>query len=90
MAITSSKSSTEPAHSKQMVYTSHAKTIRTKIIAGLFLEQDTAIAAQTMQLNYFGTHNVIKAVLPQMVQQNQGHIVLISSGVALAGKPYVK
>ena len=41
-----------------------------------------------MQLNYFGTHNVIKAVLPGMVQQNSGHVVLISSGVALAGKAY--
>ncbi|KAK9865952.1 hypothetical protein WJX84_002656, partial [Apatococcus fuscideae] len=52
---------------------------------GLFLEQDTSVATRTMQLNYFGTHNVIKAVLPQMVQHNSGHVVLISSGVALAG-----
>lgn len=73
-----------------MFQTYHAKTVRTIIIAGLFLEQDTAIAAHTMQLNYFGTHNVIKAVLPQMVQQNQGHVVLISSGVALAGKPSLR
>lgn len=58
------------------------------ISAGLFLEQDTSVAARTMQLNYFGTHNVIKAVLPGMVQQNSGHVVLISSGVALAGKAY--
>ncbi|KAK9851138.1 hypothetical protein WJX84_002472 [Apatococcus fuscideae] len=50
---------------------------------GIFLEQDVSIAERTMQLNYFGTHNTLKAVLPHMVQQNSGHAVIISSGVAL-------
>ncbi len=60
-------------------------SVDTNDVTGTFLEQDTAVAQHTMQLNYFGTHNVLKAVLPRMVQRNSGHAVIISSGVALCG-----
>lgn len=52
---------------------------------GYFLEQDLEIFHQMMAVNYFGTLNVAKAVLPGMVQRGSGHIVNISSVTGFMG-----
>lgn len=51
---------------------------------GLFLEMPLSIFEQQMDLNYLGTVRSIKAVLPQMVQQRRGKIIIVASGAAVA------
>jgi len=46
---------------------------------GYITELDLKIFHQTMDVNFFGTVNIIKAVLPGMIQRKSGHIVNISS-----------
>eukprot|EP00455_Lapot_gusevi_P034742 TRINITY_DN3842_c0_g1_i2.p1 TRINITY_DN3842_c0_g1~~TRINITY_DN3842_c0_g1_i2.p1 ORF type:complete len:179 (+),score=54.12 TRINITY_DN3842_c0_g1_i2:82-618(+) len=36
-----------------------------------------------MELNYFGTLHAVRAVAPSMIERREGHIVLVSSGMAL-------
>ena len=36
-----------------------------------------------MDLNYFGTLNAVRAAVPRMIARHGGHIVLVSSGMAL-------
>ena len=38
-----------------------------------------------MEVNYFGTLNLVRAALPAMRAQQGGRIVMISSGAALLG-----
>ncbi|NEO97090.1 MAG: SDR family oxidoreductase [Moorea sp. SIO3G5] len=52
---------------------------------GYFQELPIEVFEQTMAVNYFGSLYAIKAVLPTMVQQHKGHIVLLSSGAGLIG-----
>lgn len=52
---------------------------------GMFAEQENEIFHQMMNLNYFGTVNVIKKVLPSMIQRRSGHIINISSIAGYAG-----
>lgn len=40
---------------------------------------------QAMAINYFGTLNVLRAVLPAMRARRSGHVVLMSSGAGLVG-----
>lgn len=40
---------------------------------------------EMMEINYFGTVNVVKAVLPGMMERGSGHIVNISSGAGFLG-----
>lgn len=54
--------------------------------AGKFLEQDAQVFHDTMQLNYMGTVNVLKAALPGMVQRGEGHIVVVASVMAIIGE----
>ena len=54
-------------------------------IPGYFQELSLATFHQTMAVNYFGSLYAIKAVLPEMIAAEQGHIVLISSGAGLIG-----
>ena len=49
----------------------------------LFLETDFSVYRRIMEVNYFGTVALIKAVLPGMVQRKSGIVVSISS---VAGK----
>ena len=51
----------------------------------LIVEMDPKIWNYLIDLNLNGTFNCIKAVLPQMIKQNDGHIINVSSGVALTG-----
>lgn len=52
---------------------------------GYFGEMGMDIFTETMAVNYFGTLYCIKAVLPSMMRQKAGHIVMISSGAGLIG-----
>jgi 3-dehydrosphinganine reductase len=52
---------------------------------GYFSEIPLEIFEQIMAVNYFGSLYSVKAVLPAMIERQQGHIVLISSGAGLIG-----
>ncbi len=39
----------------------------------------------TMDLNYFGTVNAVRAVLPRMAERRAGHLVLVASAAAVCG-----
>jgi 3-dehydrosphinganine reductase len=52
---------------------------------GLFLEMDTEIFKNVMEINYLGTVNLTKLIAPGMISQKSGHIVNISSIGALLG-----
>lgn len=50
---------------------------------GYVIDTDIAVQQRVMQVNYFGTIALTKAVLPYMVEQHSGQIVVVSS---LSGK----
>ena len=52
---------------------------------GYFLELSPQIFEDTMAVNYFGSLYCVRAVLPAMLQQKTGQIVLVSSGAGLIG-----
>jgi 3-dehydrosphinganine reductase len=52
---------------------------------GYFAEMDLDIFRATMDINYFGTLYVTKALLPGMIERRSGHIVNISSLAGLFG-----
>ncbi|MEL6927735.1 MAG: SDR family oxidoreductase [Cyanobacteria bacterium J06600_6] len=52
---------------------------------GYFTQMPLEIFEQTMAVNYFGSLYSVKAALPAMVTDQQGQIVLISSGAGLIG-----
>ena len=53
----------------------------------LAMQTDLATDRAIMDLNYFGTVGLTKAVLPSMVARKSGHIVPISSVVGYVGTP---
>ncbi|QKY70697.1 3-ketoacyl-ACP reductase [Lentibacillus sp. CBA3610] len=52
---------------------------------GDFLEIDPTDWKRTVETNVFGTYHVTRAVLPQMIEKNQGDIINISSSSGLKG-----
>jgi len=54
-------------------------------IYGSFLEIDPEDWKRTFEVNVFGTYHVTKAVLPQMIEKDQGDIINISSSNGLKG-----
>jgi 3-dehydrosphinganine reductase len=52
---------------------------------GKFIEQDLAIFRAMMEINYFGSLHVIKALLPAMAQRGSGHIINIASVAGFLG-----
>lgn len=54
----------------------------------LAAETVVEVDMQIMQVNYFGTVALIKALLPEMIRQRKGHIVSISSVMGLFGAPW--
>ncbi|MEM7030088.1 MAG: SDR family oxidoreductase [Chloroflexota bacterium] len=52
---------------------------------GYFQSVPLDIFEQTMAINYFGTLYSVKAVLPSMIAQQRGHLILVSSGAGLIG-----
>lgn len=49
---------------------------------GYFIDLDLEVLHQEMEINYFGTVYMAKAVLPGMIQRRSGHIVNICSAAA--------
>lgn len=56
------------------------------VSAGYFLEQELDVFEKSMQLNYFGTLNILKRVIPGMVERGSGEVVVIASAMAAVGK----
>jgi short-subunit dehydrogenase len=54
----------------------------------LALETSLDVDRRLMEVNYFGTVALTKAVLPQLLQQRSGRVVTISSLVGKFGTPY--
>ncbi|EQB37832.1 3-ketoacyl-ACP reductase [Virgibacillus sp. CM-4] len=52
---------------------------------GDLLEMNPETWKHTFEVNVFGTYHVIRAVLPQMIEKNQGDIINISSSNGLKG-----
>jgi 3-dehydrosphinganine reductase len=52
---------------------------------GYFQELELEIFHQMMDINYFGTVNIAKAVVPKMTERGSGHIVNISSIAGFLG-----
>jgi 3-oxoacyl-[acyl-carrier protein] reductase len=52
---------------------------------GTFLEIDPKDWKHTLEVNVFGTYHVTRAVLPQMIEKDQGDIINISSSNGLKG-----
>jgi 3-dehydrosphinganine reductase len=52
---------------------------------GYFQELDPDLFRQMMDVNYFGTVNVVRAVVPSMIERRAGSIVGVSSAAGLVG-----
>lgn len=52
---------------------------------GRFLELPDDAFRQMIEVDYFGTLNVLRAVVPGMVERGQGSVVAVSSATALLG-----
>lgn len=52
---------------------------------GLFLEMPVSTFESQIDLNYLGTVRSIKAVVPAMVKQGRGHIIIVASSAANVG-----
>ncbi len=57
-------------------------------ISGPIEFTDSAEAKRQFDVNFFGTHNIIRAVLPQMRLQHFGKIIITSSVAAVLSIPY--
>lgn len=54
---------------------------------GQFAERDAAASQREFAVNYFGYERLIRAVLPGMLERDDGIIHCVGSGVALTGHP---
>jgi 3-dehydrosphinganine reductase len=52
---------------------------------GLFHEMSASIFEEQMALNYFGTLNPVRAVVPSMIERRAGHVLMVSSGAGIVG-----
>jgi 3-dehydrosphinganine reductase len=52
---------------------------------GYFQELEPELFEQLMDVNYFGTVNVVRAVVPSMIERRRGSIVGVSSAAGLVG-----
>jgi NAD(P)-dependent dehydrogenase (short-subunit alcohol dehydrogenase family) len=53
---------------------------------GLFLEQPVEVFRKQMELNYFGCVHIVKASVPRLIELGvKGHVVIVSSALALFG-----
>lgn len=61
--------------------------LQTVLEDGDILSNDTAVWERTLRVNLIGTVQVVRAVLPRLLEQGRGAIVLTSSDAAIAGEP---
>jgi 3-dehydrosphinganine reductase len=52
---------------------------------GYFEQLDPELFRQMMDVNYFGTVNVVRAVVPAMIERRRGSVVGVSSAAGLVG-----
>ena len=52
---------------------------------GYFAELDPDLFRQMMDVNYYGTVNVVRAVVPGMIERRRGSVVGVSSAAGLVG-----
>jgi 3-dehydrosphinganine reductase len=52
---------------------------------GYFTDLDDAVFREQMEVDYFGTLNAARAVVPTMITRGAGHLVLVSSTAGLIG-----
>jgi NAD(P)-dependent dehydrogenase (short-subunit alcohol dehydrogenase family) len=61
--------------------------LQTVLVDGDILSNDSAVWERTLRVNLLGTVQLVRAVLPTMLAQERGAIVLTSSDAAIAGEP---
>jgi NAD(P)-dependent dehydrogenase (short-subunit alcohol dehydrogenase family) len=61
--------------------------LQTILVDGDILSNDCALWERTLRVNLIGTVLLLRAVLPTMLEQGRGAIVLTSSDAAIAGEP---
>jgi NAD(P)-dependent dehydrogenase (short-subunit alcohol dehydrogenase family) len=61
--------------------------LQTILSDGDILSNDSTLWERTLRVNLIGTVLVLRAVLPAMLEQGRGAIVLTSSDAAIAGEP---
>ena len=54
-------------------------------LPGLFAEQSVADFERQVSVNYLGTVKTIKAALPGMLERRSGHVVIVTSALAVLG-----
>jgi short-subunit dehydrogenase len=54
----------------------------------LAIDTDTEVDRQLMEVNYFGTIEITKHLLPHFIQNKGGHIAVVTSLVGKFGTPY--
>lgn len=52
---------------------------------GRFVDLDAAVFRDQIEVDYLGTLNAVREVVPSMVERRRGHLVLVSSTVAFVG-----
>jgi short-subunit dehydrogenase len=55
---------------------------------GQVIEMESAVEEKIMDINFWGTVNLSKAMLPKMIAQGNGHLVVLSSLVGKFGTQY--
>ena len=55
---------------------------------GQVIEMESAVEEKIMDINFWGTVNLSKALLPKMIAQGNGHLVVLSSLVGKFGTQY--
>ncbi|MFA4870425.1 MAG: SDR family oxidoreductase [Pedobacter sp.] len=60
-----------------------------RFFTGFFETMSPKQVRTQMEVNFFGTLNITRAVLPIMRAQRQGHIVTVSALVGIVGAPFI-
>jgi NAD(P)-dependent dehydrogenase (short-subunit alcohol dehydrogenase family) len=60
-----------------------------RFFTGFFETLSPEQVRMQMEVNFFGTLNVTRAILPIMRAQRQGHVVTVSAMVGIVGAPFI-
>lgn len=55
---------------------------------GFFIDVDPTEIERLFTVNVFGTMNLLRAVLPEMIQRRRGHVVIVGSIAGRIGTPF--
>ncbi|KAE8346087.1 hypothetical protein BDV24DRAFT_91889 [Aspergillus arachidicola] len=95
--LTLSMDVTDPAAIEESVYKAHERFGSIDVLinnagrfyAGFFETVSPDSVRAQMEVNFFGTLNVTRAILPIMRAQRRGHIVSVSALYGIVGAPFV-